>query len=582
MDPVLLPRFFILSLFVLFIYILITLQPGKSSDKSNYMLIRRAVFIAYGGYLLFTLISLTKAINVSEGLVELLKVFVFIQLLYVSAMIFMSDTGSFERLVKAVTVSSIILGVMGILEYHFGLFYWIPGNFHPHVTMASRNHFGSFMFLSLPFVLYGALRLSAYWKTVCTLTVLLIAYCIMISTARAVWVAVVAALIVTIIFRAVTNRKVSSSSKKPRSLQKRTVFIAVMFLLVAISVLLFVDIQIRTRDTFRLTIWSKTLDMIRDNPLLGVGAGNWRIVFPSYGLTDMLPEMMTGELHYQRTHNDFIWVLAETGIFGLIFYMGVFGLILYYAGRIFRNSNHEEDRILSLVMIFGIVGYMTIAFFTYPRERIEHSVYLTLMMAVVLSRYHVIYPLQLSRRRLHPAFAAIVVIIILCLSFITGWSRLTAEIHTKRALMARQTQDWKTVIEEIDQAGSPVYTIDPTSAPPSWFRGVAYFSLGDYDAALTDFQRAYKYHPYHIHVLNNLASCYEVTGDHDRSIEYYRKALLISPGFEEALLNLSVVYYNKKQYIKAYETISRCDPNSKNPKVAAYREEIMKQLDMGQ
>jgi tetratricopeptide (TPR) repeat protein len=129
--------------------------------------------------------------------------------------------------------------------------------------------------------------------------------------------------------------------------------------------------------------------------------------------------------------------------------------------------------------------------------------------------------------------------------------------------------NWDVVIQEIDEAYSSYATLDPMVTPLPWYRGVAHFSKNNTVAALDDFKRAYAIHPYHIHVLNNLATCYETSGDHFAAIEFYNKALAISPRFEESLLNLTAVYFNLGNYEEAYQTILKCG-DSKNPKVKLF------------
>src|SRR6185295_18640894 len=46
----------------------------------------------------------------------------------------------------------------------------------------------------------------------------------------------------------------------------------------------------------RLQLWSRTLRMIRDHPLTGVGLGNWRVVLPTYGMEGL--RSATGTLHF--------------------------------------------------------------------------------------------------------------------------------------------------------------------------------------------------------------------------------------------------------------------------------------------
>ena len=103
--------------------------------------------------------------------------------------------------------------------------------------------------------------------------------------------------------------------------------------------------------------------------------------------------------------------------------------------------------------------------------------------------------------------------------------------------------------------------------------------MGNISQAFEDYEKACNAHPFHIHVLNNLATCYEVQGNHNEAIKYYNKALKIHPHFDEALINLGATYYNTGRYEEAYETLLRCDPNTEDPRLEEYLESCEKKLD---
>jgi tetratricopeptide (TPR) repeat protein len=124
---------------------------------------------------------------------------------------------------------------------------------------------------------------------------------------------------------------------------------------------------------------------------------------------------------------------------------------------------------------------------------------------------------------------------------LVGYGRLEAEGHTRKAISAYRDGAWEQVIAEIGHVNSGFYPLDPTSTPLSWYRGMANLSLGRIEEALEDFKRACLAHPYHIHSIHNLGTCYALNGDHENAIKAYRKVLAISPGFRDAQENLDLL-----------------------------------------
>ena len=67
-------------------------------------------------------------------------------------------------------------------------------------------------------------------------------------------------------------------------------------------------------------------------------------------------------------------------------------------------------------------------------------------------------------------------------------------------------------------------------------------SEGKYKEALTAFQEAYKMNPTNIDVLLNLANCYGMLGDYDKSIEFNNKIISLKPDEERAYRNNAINY----------------------------------------
>ena len=69
----------------------------------------------------------------------------------------------------------------------------------------------------------------------------------------------------------------------------------------------------------RVALYIKTIEIIKDNPLLGVGPGNWRKELPKYSLKDTIGQK--GDKFVQRPHSDFLWFFAEGGVLSGILYL---------------------------------------------------------------------------------------------------------------------------------------------------------------------------------------------------------------------------------------------------------------------
>ena len=79
------------------------------------------------------------------------------------------------------------------------------------------------------------------------------------------------------------------------------------------------------------------------------------------------------------------------------------------------------------------------------------------------------------------------------------------------------------------------------------------------DESFNDFKIAYQHNPFHLHVLNNIGTLYELKGNSTKAKMYYNRALDISPRFEEVSVNLSAILFNEGKVQEALDIILRCN-----------------------
>jgi O-antigen ligase len=117
----------------------------------------------------------------------------------------------------------------------------------------------------------------------------------------------------------------------------------------------------------RLTNWARSIQLIRDNPVLGAGTGNWKINVLKYES----PAANNFIISY-KNHNDFLEVAAETGIPGGLIYISIFFLIvLAFARTVLKRETDEETLKYLFLPAFGILAYSVDAFFNFPNDRPE-------------------------------------------------------------------------------------------------------------------------------------------------------------------------------------------------------------------
>ena len=577
--------------------LMVSIQISRIRAFVDFGIIYRVIFPVFICYLFVSALSLIKAINLAEGIFEWLKIFLSMTFLYVASLIIGSNKNSILILTKSVVVTGMILAVIGICQYYHIAFNTIPGNFVVYATMAHKNLFASALFLTSPFVLYGVLKFSGCWRVMSLASIAFICFSIAITKTRTVWLAMTLSMIIITLFVTYHHKKIKIFNRR-RSFYFKT---SLCLLVVFVSVILFAVLSHYTcagkmslsifrahhvrLERFvpfttsisslaslneRVMLWKKSLKMIKADPLFGVGLGQWKIVFPNYGEIERGRESDNGlnKVCTQRPHNDYLWVLSEAGFLGFICYLSIFVILIFYILSIIFKSKDTDKKVFSILMLFGVIGYMVLSSFSFPKERIFHTIFLMLITACILSIYHQSFPIQKKVTYSRVLTLNIPLLVILAFCMIFGYARLGSEVHAREALSAHKVKHWDRVISEIDKVDSWFYNMDPVSTPLFWYRGIANFSSNNIIEALEDFKMAYEAHPNHIHVLNNLGTCYALLKDYEKAVEYYQKVLAISPRFEGTRINLSVAYYRMGKYRQAYNSLLLCDQNA--GRVAAY------------
>jgi O-antigen ligase len=101
----------------------------------------------------------------------------------------------------------------------------------------------------------------------------------------------------------------------------------------------------------RVRIWQGTLDMIKEHPVLGVGLGSFS---DQYQHKYILGEAK--ERNISHAHNNFLQMLGENGIVGLLAFCGMFGYIFYWSWC--NRRNVFAAMILAITSIFIIYGFV--------------------------------------------------------------------------------------------------------------------------------------------------------------------------------------------------------------------------------
>lgn len=578
-DPVLVPRQIFLTVFTLLICIIICLKISKKKLVADFTQVKLLVPLLFFGLLFICFISFFQSVSVSESVYVFSKFLIEVLFFILTTFLIIHDQLQVNNILKSIIIFSlisVIIALYQVLNIYFTEKEFFINVFLIKSSFANKNLFASILFMAFPFLL-NAFVLPGIWKIISFVLIALSLILVWIMQSKAVIAAFIVFFFVYGVFLLRYRKNIINRQ-----------FVFIVSVCIAVILITAGIITNKNKENFamifnknsassRFLIWDNTVEIVKENYLFGVGAGNWQIHFPKYGLEKFADDEKSGMTTYQRPHNDFLWIFSELGIFGILFYVSIFGLIFYYLLKLIFKLKEHENKWLFISFFAAVSGYFIIALVDFPLERIEHQVLLLLIFSFITGLYYKNFKIEESSKKIIvklPLLSLLLFVPVL-FSFICSFARFSGEYYSRKLHEAHLNSNWALMVLEADRAHNFLYTMDPTSAPVNWYKGVALFYSGKIDEAEKSFEIAYSEHPYNIHVLNNLASCYESKRDHEKAIEFYNKALCITPSFDEAILNLAAVYYNMRDFEKAYLTIDQCKATTADAKYKIFLPAIL-------
>jgi O-antigen ligase len=585
LDPVLAPRLSFLGLLIVLLSLLSFRTKSLSIPKLSWLFF---VFI------LVEASSLLYAKNPIESYGPIVRdstLLIFMILVY--QLVKIKNTK--ELLAKTLLIASIIISAYAIYQL-ITLDVWQDSEriYEVKSFMGHRNLLASSLLLLWPWIIFLIYRSKSWWRLIGIFTLIISVFFIMVLESRTVWLAAVAFLAFFMI-----SGLLSKVIKRLASRFWLLLFIGALSMIFAGFVFLKVkhgDNAVKAQElnasvnvssqadknftvSERVLLWKASFNMIWGNSWKGVGAGNWKVLFPAYG-SDIW-RARQGMVQFQRPHNDFIWVLAEQGVLGLMLYLSIFILLVFSGLKSIANTSlSQSDRVFLRLLISGVVAYIIIGFFSFPRERIFHQTLLFLSFAFILgneAKGHFV--------TFKPKVFSILALLVggICMAFGLNWwhaEKLMVEINK-----SRYEGEWQQLLKYYGEIeNNRFYQIDAISIPTSFYAGLAHLNLANYPQSEDAFTKAYLLHSTNIHVINNLANIKLLSAKTDTAIFYYRKALEVSPKYLDGALNLMAAYFNSQQFKEAYEVLCEYEPvfaidNPNHSSLSFYRLKILRALE---
>lgn len=253
-----------------------------------------------------------------------------------------------KKVILMLLISTSVLSIYGIVQHFHGWDFYRNQQLQPrgrfYMSEGLFNHltFAGFImyvfFLSIGLLMTQLKKISNVIKQ-SAFSILMILSMIF-SYARSVWLGLFAGLIVIGAF-----------------FNKKTLIVILIFCLLAVALIYsspdlkkrFVSIFSLKRNADRLTIWRISKDMIKDNPIFGIGSNNFNRLYPKY----MRKSDFRGPSG--NAHNEYLDIYLTGGILGLLSFLMI--IIISFKKIIHAYSQINSDKLkFEKGILLSIIG----------------------------------------------------------------------------------------------------------------------------------------------------------------------------------------------------------------------------------
>ncbi len=271
-----------------------------------------------------------------------------------------------ERRRQAVTtiiVLCVTVALIGIGQT-YGKLIWPRAAFGPFVN---RNHFAGFLEMAAGLIGARIVSRTLQRERMVLYICYLIVVCsgLILSASRGGYLALAAVILFLGLVSLTSRADKSGDAKADRGLQLRLV--ATLILLVVMSFgAMFLTSSDELLQRFgqvqenmqlgeladerysRRELWQTTMQMVKDHPILGVGLGAYQFAYPRY-------DQSSGIFRTEQSHNDYLQILADTGIVGALALLA-FVVLLFARSFAAMQTRDLVQRAISLGALAGCFG----------------------------------------------------------------------------------------------------------------------------------------------------------------------------------------------------------------------------------
>lgn len=542
---------------VLIGYFLIRGFTGKRMRQGRTIILPFLVFLSIAA------VSALRSLNVSLSL-EVLLLWFSAFIFYLAVAELMGSSKSSWLCLCVVQAGATVSAVLYILTT-FSLV-----NYAPLVdsTFGNKNFFSEYLVLTLPVLCVMAFkRVNKQGRFVFIAGVLIQAGALILGTSQGAWLGVLFAFIIAGF--GVKKIQGDLSALKPVLIA----FVVILLLVIIISAVseqinLWSDIKTSLSPAnrnvkMRWLVWKASLGLIAENPVMGIGIGNYDEVFPLF--RDPEEWAFTGQTtHANWAHNSFIHFGSEVGLVGFLAFLWLLGTCIKTGWRRLEGPTGLIHWAIAAAIGGMFINSLVGTNFNLPANLLLLGIYMGLLDA--RKRREV----PAEKVRMNDYWLPIAVVLGLMLLF---FGILPLKPYLADQLLADGIQEHNRGRTSLALT-SVKNSVD---VYPFWKESQMHLAIieqhqGQYDSAIAFYESLAEQFPNDIRIHNNLGLAYEKSNHIQEAVEGYQRAVELNPTSLSTLQALGRVALKNSKYAiasQAYEKALDIGPKDYSTYISA-------------
>ena len=290
----------------------------------------------------------------------------------------------------------------------------------------------------------------------------------------------------------------------------------------------------------RLIMWKATGEMIKANPVTGVGAGAWEAEQPLYQTAGSQLETD----YY--VHNEVLQLLAEYGLTGWIFLLFLLGYLLVAAWRTFINRTPEgmAEAPLRAIVLASMLAFLTVSNIGFPWRLAATGSLFALCLALLAAsdaRLSIRGPAAATRLSWKPAYSQVLAVaMMVCMALTVYISQQAAATENKivtavkMALSISASGDvnnpkWDKTKREMLIFAKDGIAINTHYRKITPMIADELAKWGDWKNAVWIWESVVLSRPYVTAMMSNIARGYSQMGNNEKALEFLARCEKIQP-----------------------------------------------------